>query len=171
MKTPPPLTYLVDEDIGGASEDSNAFKQLQAGGMSVETVVAGTTDPVWAAYAGQRGWPVLTKDKAIINRARISPNAATQSRIWDHETRLFICIGNQTMEHTVANIVRAHLRLNRFCYRRRASRAFIAKIRLLDPLVFANSRKGPIIEDYIRWEKSDTFRNPTKGVVKCQYVV
>lgn len=138
--------------------------------MLVEGVAPGTADATWAAYAGNMGWPVLTKDRAIITRPRIPANALTQKNVWKYGARLFICMGDYPIGYTVANILRAHNKLNGFCRRRRTGRAFIAKLYMLEKEIFDTTNRKPEIKDYILWTNDDAFERPTKGAVRYRVI-
>ncbi len=68
MKPPEPFTWFVDRALG-----RRLAQELRAAGWKVEThddhFKQDAEDSFWLADVGQRGWIVLTKDKAIRRNA------------------------------------------------------------------------------------------------------
>lgn len=84
-----PLTWFVDRSLG-----KKLVRALRAMGEKVEWhgdhFPESAEDEVWIPYAASRGWPILTKDKAI-RRVSAERKAVVSS------AAVFVCLGSGSM--------------------------------------------------------------------------
>lgn len=109
-RPPEPLVLFVDE----ALDSLTVVDALRAAGATVERLndhfAKGTPDETWLAYAGGRGWVVLTRDKRIRYR-QLERLALTEAK-----ARAFVFTGgNVTGKDTAAILVHALARITTIC--------------------------------------------------------
>ena len=113
-KPPEPLSVFLDESL-----DSDSIAQaLTDAGVTVERLTRhfpkGTPDGRWLAFAGGKGWIVLTRDKRI--RYRRLERLALQAA----NVRAFVFTGgNVTLAETAAILARSVRHMEVVCVRDR----------------------------------------------------
>ncbi|MGQ0655166.1 MAG: hypothetical protein ACT4P4_23365 [Betaproteobacteria bacterium] len=111
-KRPEPLTVFLDESL----DSESIAAALAAAGARVERLThhlaRGTADEAWLAYAGSRGWVVLTRDKRIRYR-KLEKLALRAANV-----RAFVFTGgNVTLAETAAILARALPRMGEIASR------------------------------------------------------
>ena len=105
-----PLVLFVDESL----DSLTVVEALRAAGANVKRLTdhfpKGTPDETWLAYAGDRSWVVLTRDKRIRYR-QLERLALTEAK-----ARAFVFTGgNVTGKDTAAILVHALPRITTIC--------------------------------------------------------
>jgi hypothetical protein len=117
------VAFLVDEDLASRS----VVASLRAAGMPVRTVPEefgkGCLDVDWLPKAGERGWVVLTKDKAM-RRTPLEIEAVREARV----AYFALTSGNLTAAQMVAAILAARADIEAIVQSRRGRRAIVGKI-------------------------------------------
>lgn len=117
------VAFLVDEDLASRS----VVASLRAAGMPVRTVPEefgkGCLDVDWLPEAGERGWVVLTKDKAM-RRTPLEIAAVREARV----AYFALTRGNLTAAQMVAAILAARADIEAIVQSRRGRRAIVGKI-------------------------------------------
>ncbi|MCP3958709.1 MAG: hypothetical protein GY719_12720 [bacterium] len=117
---PPEPTFFVDRDLAG----KQFLAILRDASIRVEDhnehFGPTTPDEEWLAFAGERGWVALSRDKRIRRRS------AQTRALMEARVRAFMLVGNATHPELARNIVRTIHRIKRFLRRHREP--FIAKI-------------------------------------------
>lgn len=117
------VVFLVDEDLASRS----VVASLRAAGMPVRTVPEefgkGCLDVDWLPEAGERGWVVLTKDKAM-RRTPLEIAAVREARV----AYFALARGNLTAAQMVAAILAARADIEAIVQSRRGRRAIVGKI-------------------------------------------
>lgn len=118
-----PVEFLVDEDLASRS----VVSALRTAGMQVRTVPEefgkGCLDVDWLPEAGERGWVVLTKDKAM-RRTPLEIAAVREARV----AYFALTHGNLTAAQMVAAILTARGDIEKIVQSRRGRRAIVGKI-------------------------------------------
>lgn len=148
---PPERTFFTDHDLGkrfaALLSASGVQVEVHARHFPEEIAADSTADADWLGFVGEKGWVLLTHDKAMRHTSR------ERDAIMLHGVQAFMLMGTYTVEDHAENFLRTRSSVER-ALKNAHGRPFIAKLYLPTPKERATKRnpKGRI-EIWLSWEE------------------
>lgn len=118
------LTFFTDRDLGkrfpGILRDAGFAVKVHADLFPEASELDGSPDEAWLPLVGEKGWVLLTHDRAMRYRSR------ERDAIMRHGVRAFMLMGSHSTTDHAGNFIRSHHLIERTL--RRQAGAFIAKL-------------------------------------------